>query len=96
MGTGRKITRSVKHVSKLFGNMAMKHFNLDPLGGWGKFSRNSELVDFIYEVCLEKVNKGGWCYINPISNVGIFEDENGNYLYLETYDKGDITLIYPI
>ena len=74
----------------------MKHFNLDPLSGWDKFSRNSELADFIYETCLEKVNEGGWSYINPMSNVGIFEDENGNYLCLETYDKGDINLIHEM
>jgi len=71
----------------------MKYFNLDPPGGWNKFSRNSELAGFIYDTCLERVNEGGWHYINPMSNTGIFEDENGNYLYLDTYDKSDINLI---
>ncbi len=71
----------------------MKYFNLDPLGGWDKFNRNAELANLIYDTCLEKVNEGGWSYINPMSNMGIFEDENGNYLCLETYDKGNINLI---
>ena len=74
----------------------MKYFNLDPSCGWDGFSRNSELADFIYDTCLEKVNEGGWSYINPMSNMGIFEDENGNYLCLETYDKGDINSIHEM
>lgn len=74
----------------------MKYFNLYPSGSWGKFSRNSELANLIYNTCLEKVNEGGWNYINIMSNMGIFEDESENYLCLETYDKGDINLIHEM
>lgn len=78
----------------------MKYFNLEPStakgGGWSNFNRNAELADFIYKVCLPRVNEGGWSYINPMSNVGIFEDNEGNYLCLSTEDKDEKNFIHEM
>lgn len=84
------MTRIDKQV---VGKWAMKYFNLMPSGGWSAFNRNAELADLIYEIGIDNVNESGWFYINPMSNMGIFEDENGNYLCLETRDEGDINVI---
>ncbi|MEP3890400.1 MAG: hypothetical protein ABJN69_08020 [Hellea sp.] len=72
---------------------SVAYFTLEPLGGWGRFARNAELADLIYDSCLEHVNKGRWAYINPMSGMGIFEDETGNYLCLETLDIEDTNII---
>ena len=65
---------------------SLEYFTLEPPGGWDRFARNAELADLIYDSCFEHVNEGGWAYINPMSGMGIFEDEIGNYLCMETLD----------
>lgn len=71
----------------------VKYFTLEPPGGWGSFARNSALADLIYDSCFDHVNDGGWAYINPMTGMGIFEDETGNYLCVETLDGKDTNVI---
>ena len=71
----------------------MKYFNIEPPEGWGEFSRNSELADFIYDTCFDKVNENNWFYMNPVSNTGIFEDDEGNYLGLDLVDIKENNII---
>jgi hypothetical protein len=72
----------------------MKHFDLSPEQGWQNYSHNADLADWIYDNAMKTVNGSDWNYINPMSNMGIFEDSFGNYLCIETRDTKSGNVIF--
>ena len=66
----------------------MKYFDIRPGEAWSAFSRNTDLADRIYEFGMDRVNLGDWAYVNPATGFGIFEDAEGNFLFLELVDQG--------
>jgi len=72
------------------------HFALAPDEGWDNWSRRSELADQIYEIGLEKMRERDCVYINPMAGAGIFEDQHGNYLFVETRDIGERSIVVTI
>lgn len=61
----------------------VESYYLKPSQGWENYTRHSELVDHIYETYIPLVNQGKWHYLNFAPDLGIFEDSNGNYLYID-------------
>lgn len=70
-----------------------RHFDISPEASWSAYVRVGVLADHIYNLALARVNEQGWAYINPASEIGIFEDAAGNYLCLETADEGATNVI---
>ncbi|MEZ5986136.1 MAG: hypothetical protein R3B94_09310 [Hyphomonas sp.] len=66
----------------------MKYLDIRPGVLWSDFGRNAELTERIYEHGMDRVSGGGWFYINPATGFGIFEDAEGNFLFMETKDQG--------
>lgn len=66
-----------------------RHYDLAPEQGWNNWSHNPDLSDLIYDFGFDNVNSGVWHYINPMAGMGIFEDEKGQYICLETQDIGE-------
>lgn len=71
----------------------VQYFNIRHSVFWPDYDRNVELTDRIYEDGMARVNEGNWSYINPATGFGIFEDAEGNFLFMETVDEGSRTLI---
>ena len=61
----------------------MTHFHLLPKKGWENYSMHKELTKFIYSTFGQFLRERDWNYMNLTSDTGIFEDEEGNYLYIE-------------
>lgn len=66
----------------------MNYFDIRPGVLWPDFDRNAELTERIYELGMDRVSDGGWFYINPATGFGIFEDADGNFLFMETVERG--------
>lgn len=54
-----------------------------PNDGWKKFNLNKEVADFLYSLYDNILNPDGWNYQNFTSDTAIFEDPEGNTIYLE-------------
>lgn len=66
----------------------MRYFNICHSVSWPEYVRNAELTERIYELGMDRVSEGGWFYINPATGFGIFEDADGNFLFMETVEQG--------
>ena len=66
----------------------MRYFDIRHSVSWPEYGRNAELAELIYEQGMGFVNQGNWAYINPAAGFGIFEDGDGNFLFLETMERG--------
>ena len=65
-------------------------YHLSPKTNWNHFSQHKALIDKIFAKLIPLVNQKRLHYINPTSEISIFEDLNGNYIYL-SFPKDKIT-----
>ncbi len=63
-------------------------YYIQPKLGWETFTQHAPLIDYIYAQFTPLVKQGNWHYLNLSAGLVIFEDPQGNALFL-VYDGED-------